>query len=88
MRNRRDVPSHIQVAAPPINNSSPLNLAVVATGHNAADSTTKSAPTADILAPHARFFIRRDKSAVSVKFDPPVLVWPFPSFCSLANSEK
>jgi hypothetical protein len=88
MRNRRDVPSHIQVAAPPINNSSPLNLAVVATGHNSGDSTTKSAPTSEILAPHARFFIRRDKSSVSVKFDPPVLVLPFPSFCSLANSEK
>lgn len=29
-------------------------------------------------APHARFFIRRDKSAVSIKFDPPVYV-SFPS---------
>ena len=28
--------------------------------------------TADILKPHARFFIRRDKSAVSINFEPPM----------------
>ena len=29
----------------------------------------------DVLAPHARFFIEKDKSMVSVKFDPPVSVF-------------
>jgi hypothetical protein len=76
IRNRRSVPSHIQVAPAALNNSSPLDLAVTATSHNSGGSTTKSAPASEILAPHARFFIRRDKSSVSVKFDPPVFVLP------------
>jgi hypothetical protein len=88
IRNRRNVPSHIQVAPAPIDNSSPLNLAVAAAGRTSGDSTSTSAPTAEILAPHARFFIRRDKSSVSVKFDPPMFVLSFPVACSLANSEK
>ena len=29
----------------------------------------------EILPPHARFFIRRDKSSVAIKFDPPVYVF-------------
>ena len=79
IRNRRIAPSHIQVAPPPINNSSPLNLAVTADGRTSGDSPSISAPTSEILAPHARFFIRRDKSSVSVKFDPPMFVLPSPT---------
>lgn len=30
-----------------------------------------SAPTQEVLKPHARFFIEREKSMVSIKFDPP-----------------
>lgn len=30
-----------------------------------------SSPTFDVLKPHARFFIEREKSMVSIKFDPP-----------------
>ena len=30
----------------------------------------------DVLAPHARFFIERERSVVSLKFDPPVYVSP------------
>jgi hypothetical protein len=69
-RNRRSAPSHIQVAPLPINNSAPLNLAVP--GGNLIDSASNSVAATDILAPHARFFIPRDKSSVSVKFDPPM----------------
>lgn len=35
-------------------------------------STKLGSKDAEPLAPHARFFIRRDKSAVTVKFEPPV----------------
>ena len=76
VRNRRAAPSHVEVAPPPIDNSSPLNLAVA--GRNLAASASSSAATSDILAPHARFFIRRDKSSVSVKFDPPMYVMRLP----------
>ena len=72
VRNRRTAPSQIQVAAPPISNSSPLDLAVA--GRNLAGLASTAAAASDILAPHARFFIRRDKSSVSVKFDPPMYV--------------
>jgi hypothetical protein len=35
--------------------------------------THSTSPSSHVpLAPHARFFIRRDKSAVSIRFDPPV----------------
>jgi hypothetical protein len=88
IRNRRTAPSHIQVAPPLINNSSPLNLAVAAAGRTSGDSTSSSAPASEILAPHARFFIRRDKSSVSVKFDPPMFVLLSSSVCSLANSKN
>ena len=35
-----------------------------------------NSPTKDVLAPHAKFFIEREKSVVSIKFDPPVYVDP------------
>lgn len=35
-----------------------------------ADAGTAKAP--DVLSPHAKFFIEREKSVVSIKFDPPV----------------
>lgn len=88
IRNRRNVPSHIQVSPAPINNSAPLNLTVAAAGRNSGDLTSTSAPRSEILAPHARFFIRRDKSSVSIKFDPPMFVLLFPVVCSLTNSDK
>lgn len=63
MQNRRTEPSHIQVAATS-SDSLPAQTSI--------GSASTSAATTNILAPHARFFIRRDKSSVSVKFDPPV----------------
>ena len=39
---------------------------------NAAGPETEVDSVKDVLAPHARFFIEREKSVVSVKFDPPV----------------
>ena len=75
-RNRRSAPSHIQVAPPPINNSAPLNLTVP--GSNLIDSVSNSVAATEILPPHARFFIRRDKSSVSVKFDPPMYALRLP----------
>jgi hypothetical protein len=35
-------------------------------------TNTATAEESDVLKPHARFFIRRDKSSVSINFDPPV----------------
>lgn len=32
----------------------------------------ENGPAKDVLAPHAKFFIERDRSVVSIKFDPPV----------------
>ncbi|EER27227.1 hypothetical protein CPC735_025630 [Coccidioides posadasii C735 delta SOWgp] len=37
-----------------------------------AEATEPVPPAEEVLSPHARFFIRRDKSSVSIKFDPPV----------------
>ena len=53
---RRAEPSRIEVVIPP---------GVV--GEKSVDGETK-----DVLAPHAKFFIERERSVVSVKFDPPV----------------
>lgn len=36
------------------------------------DPLNAGSKTTDVLAPHARFFIRRHKSCVTVRFDPPV----------------
>ena len=53
---RRLTPSRIEVSVP------------------AKDSTDEHKPknVPEILAPHAMFFIRREKSTISIKFDPPV----------------
>lgn len=37
-------------------------------------STANGGPTQEVLKPHARFFIEREKSMVSIKFDPPPYV--------------
>lgn len=56
-RNRRRVtPSRIELSTQP----------------NASTQDGDSPATSEILAPHARFFIRKEKSMVSMKFDPPV----------------
>ncbi|EEP79538.1 predicted protein [Uncinocarpus reesii 1704] len=39
---------------------------------NEPEETSQNPAPEEILSPHARFFIRKDKSAVSIKFDPPV----------------
>ncbi len=70
IRHRRTEPSHIQVATAPNNIPTSNGLATLAQA--SIGSVPTSTTTSDILAPHARFFIRRDKSSVSVKFDPPV----------------
>ncbi len=36
------------------------------------DAVTGNSKAAEVLAPHARFFIRRHKSCVTVRFDPPM----------------
>lgn len=36
------------------------------------DETPHGNPAGGCLFPHARFFIERDKSMISIKFDPPV----------------
>lgn len=36
-----------------------------------ASGSSGAAPSAEVLKPHARFFIEREKSMVSIKFDPP-----------------
>ena len=72
-RNRRTAPSRIELA-PPANNlaAAPNGNARTAGTGPVAVITPDTPLNADVLAPHARFFIRRDKSSVSVKFDPPV----------------
>jgi len=40
--------------------------------NRASSPTQVQASTGDLLAPHARFFIEKDKSKISVRFDPPV----------------
>ena len=55
---RRAIPSRVEVAA-----------------RTAADDVrdgTEGQPPAEILAPHAKFFIEKDKSMVSIKFNPPM----------------
>lgn len=41
----------------------------------------------DLLEPHARFFIEKERSVVTVKFDPPVLVFSSPSFPATVVSQ-
>ena len=53
---------------------SKLELTVDDGGEDAESEVRKRV---DVLAPHARFFIEKDKSMVSVKFDPPVSVTYF-----------
>ncbi|KAI9837514.1 MAG: hypothetical protein M1819_007165 [Sarea resinae] len=55
---RRETPSRIE----PLPRGSPVELI--------GDGDGRDLP--DVMAPHARFFIKREKSMVSLKFDPPV----------------
>ena len=60
---RRATPAHVEVTSPVPDGALPTN------GNGAAES--------GVLLPHARFFIRRDKSCVSIRFDPPTYAFPF-----------
>lgn len=53
---RRAVPSRIEVAAPPATEE--------------AANGAEARPPVEVLAPHARFFIEREKSMISIKFEP------------------
>lgn len=55
---RRVTPSRIEPSSTP--------------SHASHSQNENAAPTSEALAPHARFFIEREKSMVSMKFDPPV----------------
>lgn len=55
-RRRRATPSKIEWAVDGVNE----------------DAETEMRKKVEVLAPHARFFIEREKSMVSIKFDPPV----------------
>ena len=44
----------------------------VAWSSNTSDPDADTRMTKDVLPPHAKFFIKREKSVVSIKFDPPV----------------
>lgn len=57
LRRRRMVPSLIEPVGPP------------ARGNSYYSGAGSQAP--EVMKPHARFFIERDKSMVSIKFDPP-----------------
>ena len=66
-RRRRAAPSRINITPAPVSQATDG----IENGNGNEDSDTgKAAP--EVLAPHARFFIRRDKSCVTVRFDPPV----------------
>lgn len=49
---------------------------------NDAASYGNDSKTKGVLMPHARFFIEREKSMISIKFDPPMYVPPSYSPCS------
>lgn len=59
---RRMVPSLIEPTGPP------------ASGDSVGSSPSQATP--EVMKPHARFFIEREKSMVSIKFDPPAYVYP------------
>ena len=81
---RRETPSRIELRRPPTDDANEQQRqdqqrpetprgTDEPSSPNTKTSPTKIDKTSDQpLAPHARFFIRRDKSCVSIKFDPPV----------------
>lgn len=62
MRRQNSDPAQRRRQAPSLGDSRPAP---------AVSGSSGAAPSAEVLKPHARFFIEREKSMVSVKFDPP-----------------